>query len=322
MKIEMKDLDEALSCNRALFSDGDELSENVVERICYSDEPERPSNKQLKQLTENMVRVGNVYPHLYTVLHCRHCGAEIPVTLSKTHIRTHRLPPAELVTFEEYDMCTGVMKDEYFRRTDNALTCQRCFDAGIAVLRAAMDEITADPVAWMNANWDFAAWKEEGIDWRRKLFAVNEREDKLWDFYYHPTGLHWQSPECQEEKRLQMERNKKLQEERESRYRNRTLVCEPSYAEKKKLVKVTTDALIDSTIDCFERLRNVCDLWKTFIQQYGSEDHSRTLNFGKYRGQPVMTVIMEDPRYIRWAVNNIREFELTDEERSALDGRS
>ena len=60
MKIEMKDLDEALSCNRALFSEGDELSENVVERICYSDEPERPSNKQLKQLTENMVRVGNL----------------------------------------------------------------------------------------------------------------------------------------------------------------------------------------------------------------------------------------------------------------------
>lgn len=42
------------------------------------------------------------------------------------------------------------------------------------------------------------------------------------------------------------------------------------------------------------------------------------LNFGKYRGRCLQTIIREDPQYIDWARNNISYFELDDEAEEEL----
>ena len=41
--------------------------------------------------------------------------------------------------------------------------------------------------------------------------------------------------------------------------------------------------------------------------------------FGRYKGEDVMDVIRENPRYVRWASKNVSFFVLTDEQRKELD---
>ena len=49
-----------------------------------------------------------------------------------------------------------------------------------------------------------------------------------------------------------------------------------------------------------------------------NEGNERMINFGKYKGCIVISVIETDPSYIQWAQNSVKGFQLTEEEKRLL----
>lgn len=45
------------------------------------------------------------------------------------------------------------------------------------------------------------------------------------------------------------------------------------------------------------------------------------MQFGKYKGMTIETIILHDPRYIQWACDNIPDFYLSDGSKHALQER-
>ncbi len=41
--------------------------------------------------------------------------------------------------------------------------------------------------------------------------------------------------------------------------------------------------------------------------------------FGKYKGKEVEPIIVQDPTYVKWCINNVEFFELSDRAKSLLD---
>lgn len=116
MKIHNKDIDNALANNVALFADGDELAPEVVQRIFYSQPPVRPTDPQLDMLTAQMAE--KHWSHVNARIRCSLCGANFPVQLTSSRIKTHRITPDIIGRIgPDYSMTERIMLQEYNRRT-------------------------------------------------------------------------------------------------------------------------------------------------------------------------------------------------------------
>ena len=50
------------------------------------------------------------------------------------------------------------------------------------------------------------------------------------------------------------------------------------------------------------------------LNKKNTTEDLRILRFGKYKGQTILGVIQDDPRYIKWCLDNIETFKLNDQE--------
>ena len=337
--IEIKDIQEALKEKKSLFYAGAEINQETYEFLCSQ------TIENIEMLFEDMPPSHPKRPsHLLIHFKCQRCFSPMTISLTKSQFKLCKCGgfPAlmekfcNLRTSEESEIIHSLN----FLDIEKGVTtlkgiCNDCIRSLRKNINDKYDEFYSDPLLWVNTHsTEKHSWQWEKIV---KLYTypigyenhpqgymycgvrVKDRDLKSTTDYFDSDYYNWKTIREKTVVERRLTTTREILNELLGNIKN----TDEQPASQKKAIKIAEVFIegLASNTDLSSIMEYVSKETARLLEKIKKNSTpSRILNFGKYKGMPIHTVIEIDPEYIYWALTVVEGFCLTEDELAHFNG--